>query len=63
MKVNVERCWSGGGDRFTFRLTLPDGSREIVSGQEWNRRTASEALDVLESVYHLKRTAIRFVVH
>ena len=62
MKVTVNSCW-GGHDFFSFRLTLPDGSRESVRGIRWDRSVATEALDLLEKVYGLKRTAIRFVHH
>lgn len=59
MVVRVERCW-GGGDKYYFRLTMPNGSRECISGEKWTRAVASEALDLLEGVYHLPRRNIRF---
>ena len=60
MRIQIERCWSGG-DRFTFRLTLPDGAREYVRGEVWNQETATEALNLLERVYGLARRSVRFV--
>jgi hypothetical protein len=62
MKVKVEACWSGGDNHY-FRLTMPDGSRESVTPDEpmiWSRKTATEALNVLESVYHVERRKVRF---
>lgn len=59
MQVRVERCWCGG-EKFTFRLTMPDGSREFVPGETWTRATAAEALNLLEHVYHVPRRTVRF---
>jgi hypothetical protein len=64
MTVLVESCW---GDKLYFRITLPPeahsrANREFVVGDTWNRRTATEALDLLENVYGLKRANIRFKV-
>ena len=62
MKIKVESCWSGG-DKFSFRLTLPNGQWESVQGEVWDKQLASEALDLLESVYGLDRKNIRFDHH
>lgn len=60
MKVKIEHCWGGG---HTFRITLPDGSRESIRDPGgWDRKTASKVLDLLEHVYKLKRRSIRFDV-
>lgn len=65
MTVLVEACW---GSRLYFRITLPPQARslsyqrEFVPGDTWNRRTATEALNLLERVYGLKRANIRFKV-
>lgn len=59
MIVRVERCW---GDKLYFRLTLPGGQRESIGGEIWNRKTAKQALDLLESVYGYNRKKIRFRV-
>lgn len=45
MIVKVESCW-GGGDRYQ-RLTLPDGLRLTIQKEDWNRKAASEALDLI----------------
>lgn len=61
MNVEVERCW-GGNNRCYFRLTLPDGSRETVTGGSWwTRATATEALNLLEVLYGVQRRGVRFV--
>lgn len=61
MKVKVEACWAGS-DKHRFRLTLPGGARESVPGDTWNRAKAKEALDLLEQVYGLPRSKVRFQV-
>jgi hypothetical protein len=58
-KIKVERCW-GGRDLY-FRLYLPNGEREFVRRDRWDRQAAKEALNLLEGVYGYERTAIRFV--
>ena len=57
--IRVERCWNGG-TRFSFRLTMPDGSRESVTGEEWTRKVAGEALNIAEHVYGYDRRNVRF---
>lgn len=59
MIVKVERCW-GGGEKLYFRLTMPCGSRESVIGEVWDRKTASEALDIVEKLYGANRRSVRF---
>lgn len=58
-RIVVERCW--GGKNIYFRLTMPNGEREFVRQETWTRKTATEALDLLEGVYGYCRQAIRFV--
>lgn len=63
MKIITEACWNGSSGPYGgqyFRLLLPDGNREAVAGHTWDRRTAREALDILERIYGLKRANIRF---
>lgn len=57
MKVTVERCSDG-----YYRLTIPGVGRESVKDKDgcWTRRTASEALDLLEAVYRIPRRNVRF---
>lgn len=49
MKIKVESCWSGA-DKFSWRFTLPNGKRVMVTKhwEEWRRSEATRALDVLE---------------
>lgn len=61
MKVFVEACWA---HHSYYRLVFPWHGhviREYVDGVCWTRAVAAEALDVLESVYHLPRRKVRFV--
>jgi len=60
MKIKVENCWSGNNNYY-FRLTMPDGKRETIKSDSWDRITASRALDLLSSVYGFKRANIRFI--
>lgn len=63
MKVKVENCWNGG-NRYEFRLTMPNGERVVMpkaEGDRWNRTYASLALDLIESYYKVKRRSVRFV--
>lgn len=48
MRIKVETCCAGA--RYYFRLTLPDGSRECLRGEYWDRALAREALDMLVSL-------------
>ena len=61
MKVFVEMEWTGG-DRYYFRLTLPDGRNYRVSGDDWNRKTASAARDLLAVETGEERGRFRFDV-
>ena len=58
MRIRVETCCAG--TRYYFRLTLPGGAREYLRGEAWSRALAREALDRLEALYGLRRSAIRF---
>lgn len=60
MKVKVEACW-GGGD--VYHRVNVNGDRFRVNRDTWDRKAATEALDVLENVYHLPRSSIRFEVN
>ena len=61
MLVFVESCW-GGGQSTYFRLTLKDGRRFSLSCEEWNRKTARKALDLLEAEIGVDRRRVRFSV-
>ena len=60
MTIIVESTWNGRENG--FRVTLPNGGREQFTAYKWTRTIASKVLDVLEHVYHLNRTSIRFDV-
>lgn len=61
MKVRVEACWNG--HKHYFRLTIPPkSSREFVVAEQWGRKEATEALDLLEYVYKIPRKSVRFDV-
>ena len=62
MIIKIESCWSGN-NHYTFRLTMPSGERESITGMKWTRALASEALNLLENVYGYNRRAIRFNAH
>ena len=58
MVVKVEQCSSG--QHLYFRMTWGDGHWQHLKRDTWNRKTASEALDLLETVYGLSRRNIKF---
>lgn len=62
-KVTVTRCWNGHELYFLVGF-ISQGNGFIstcrITADEWTRATASEALNVLESVYGLCRSRIRF---
>ena len=59
VSVKVAQCWNGG-NKYSFRLTMPDGSRESIGGQDWTRKVARTALDLLQNVYGYERRKVRF---
>lgn len=62
MDVTAEACWAGG-DKLTWRLTLPQGQRLSMRANEaarWDRETARRALDLLEVENYGPRRGIRF---
>lgn len=61
MTVKVEACWNGRD--MCQRITMPDGSRETIRRDAWDRKAASEAIDLLEHVYGFGRRNVRFDVH
>ena len=56
MKIRVEQCYNG---EFCFRLTF-NGHRETVTADRWNRTVATQAKNLFENVYGLRRKNIRF---
>ena len=64
MRIKVERVYSQTGDK--FRLTFPDGSREVIvveDGGGWTRVQSKQALDIAEHLYRAKRSNVRFIHH
>lgn len=61
MIVKVEGCWSGN-NHYSFRLTMPTGERESITGQSWTRTVAGRALDMLVNLYGYNRRSVRFDV-
>ena len=61
MRVSVELEWAGG-DKYYFRLTLPDGRRYRVRGEVWNREASSAARDLLAAETGEERSSFRFDV-
>jgi hypothetical protein len=65
MKVNVTSCY---GDRSYYRFSFcvdhfGNNKEEYfrINGEEWSRKIASEALDIMEQVYGFARNKIRFI--
>ena len=59
MKVKIQRCWAGG-EKFYFRALICGGLLVRHDGSGWNRKTATEMLDLLE-VHGFDRSSVRFV--
>lgn len=60
MKVRVQFCWCGG-DKYVWRALIGGGLRIPASSNTWDRKTASEMLDLIEVETGLDRSSIRFV--
>ncbi len=43
-----------------FNLTDQKGHRDVIRGCVWNRKVATEALDMYQYVYKYKRKNVRF---
>jgi hypothetical protein len=59
MTIQVQAVFGGS---LRHQITMRDGSREYIRTERWDRKAATEALDLLEYVYHFKRQNIRFEV-
>jgi len=59
MKVRVEGTY-GPSSGFRYRLTLPDGRRTSLPGDDWTRELASRALDEVQRLTGARRGSIRF---
>lgn len=67
MKVNAERCWSGGCEyhwRLELRVRGEYVRLNVAAGEDarWDRDAATRALDMLESWYSVNRRSVRFNV-
>lgn len=62
MTVHVGSAYWGGVNGNGFLLTLPTGQRFRVRGEDWNRATATEALNLLEVETGKPRRCFRFKV-
>jgi len=62
MNIKVESCWAGNSN-FYFRLTAPNGERlgrvQQTDGA-WDRKAASEALNIVVSLTGARRKNVRF---
>ena len=59
MVVKVQTCWKGG-DKFCFRALICGGLLLRTKDCKWDRRVASEMLDLIEIETGLPRQSIRF---
>jgi len=59
MRVKVESCFNG--HKIVQRLTMPNSERLILSHEEWSRKVAGEAKDIISLTYNVKRQNIRFI--
>lgn len=57
MQIKVESCWNGvyHTKKFSYK-----NHWFTLRSDDWNRETATEALDILEKVYHICRKNVRF---
>lgn len=64
MRITTETLFNGHRTSIMLVLPVPTGtretSREFLDAETWNRKTASEALDLIESVYGIPRSRVRF---
>jgi len=59
MKVKVQTCWNGR--HFLFRALICGGLRIRSDSGKWDRKTASEMLNLLEIELAVDRRTIRFI--
>lgn len=58
MKIKVESCFNG---HYVFQRLSWKDHYICIRDEKWSRKTAIEALNILENVYGLQRKTIRFV--
>jgi hypothetical protein len=59
VKIKIQSCFAGG-QKFYFRALVCGGLLVRHDGSGWNRRIATEMLDLLE-VHGFDRSSVRFV--
>jgi len=58
MRIRVQFCWNG--TRHVYRLLTCGGL--LIRADEWNRATATQALDLLAvELPNVRRESIRFI--
>lgn len=60
MNIKVQTCYCGN-DKFVFRALVCGGLRIRTETGVWDRRAASEMLDLLEIELNVDRRNIRFI--
>jgi len=62
MKIKVGQDFSGSlRFRLSFYLPVLGYCCEYVRAEQWNRKVATEALDLLQHVYGISRKNVRFI--
>jgi hypothetical protein len=62
MNIKVGQDFSGSlRFRLTFNLPVIGHCCEYVRGEQWDKKVASEALDMLQHVYGISRKNVRFM--
>lgn len=65
MRLKAERCWHGG-DTHSFRISgLPRGERitlYVDEDEQWSRKVAGRALNLIQAIYRIPRASVRFNV-
>jgi hypothetical protein len=65
MRVHVTDCWCGA-DKFKWRLEFKAGDRTVREciyhdpGENWGRKPAALARDIISENWGVKRSSIRF---
>ena len=59
MNIRIEATWTG--HKMGFTVYIPNGGQYFVNGEDWGRKQATEALDIMEKLHGLTRRNIRFV--
>jgi hypothetical protein len=61
MRIKIQTCWCGG-DKLVFRALVCGGLRVGTETGKWDRKAASEMLDLLEvEMPGIVRRNVRFI--